>query len=414
LFFPELSYFIISFVNICYKVFIFNLFIENTVEEVIYSRLDKRLEDARNTLGPVAEVLGKIEDEIPELMLIGKMDAEERNKYLYKLELNLDKAKRDEKKNESQNLNLYGLGQKYLNKKWGVLNYIVDLEEKVAEYVVLTENNYFTLLRGADDCRLKVLGNNKKNLLDMLHSYLIKKDQKKKYEHLKKNITLPSFDVVLNHDAAMEKGGEYLNVNHPIVKVLIKKNSKRLQGNAIYQIETDCSEISTGYYFIIEYKCQINIGSRKQNSCFYQTGFNQCGDNFEVISDQNLLKNLYDFSFWKSSGGGNLNEKEIEKAETIARDMAKNFFDEQLQKIKNKIQNELQLKKDALEKMVTKEKDHLKEKIDSTPDPQKKARYSELLTNLVQRLDVDLNDIAGEEDISFSPVVHFCSEIIRR
>ena len=78
-------------------VYIYNLVVKNTIEEAIYDRLDQRLEDVRNTLGPVAEVLGELEDTLPEIFLKKELRPEEKEKYLNKIDLNIKRAKTEEK-----------------------------------------------------------------------------------------------------------------------------------------------------------------------------------------------------------------------------------------------------------------------------------------------------------------------------
>lgn len=396
-------------------IYIYNLVVEGTVEEIIYNRLDKRLEDARNTLGPVAEILSDLEKNLPEYFLQNAMSEQEKQAYLNKLERNLIRAKREEENIESYSLNLSGRGQKYLNEKWNISNYLVDHQERIATYLVSVEKDIFRLMTTEKGYTLKVNRTKKKQLLDKLKIYLIKKNQKKSFDHLLNVIKEDRFDVVLDHDNAMKRGGEYLNINHPIVKVLIKDNGNKLKKGCIYSFESTADGVNAGIYFIIEYKSSITIGRTKQDSCFYQAAFIlNSHATFELIDDINTLEKLFDFNYWQWSDKIEISGKALQEAETLAQRNAYEFFEDQFKKMKNKILDEYSLKNDTLEKMLAKEKSDILGKIDSTPDPLKKAELNKLLIELGNQIKKELTDVPKEEDIRFSPDMFFCAKIIRR
>jgi ATP-dependent helicase HepA len=395
-------------------VYIFNLVVEGTIEEIIYGRLGKRLEDTRNTLGPVAEILGELEKKLPEYFLQNEMSEKSREKYLNRLKISIDRAKQEESKMESRGLNLSGRGLKYLNQKYEISHYLVDHHEKIARYIIDLEKSTFKLVREGVDEKLRIDRTKKGMLLQMIKAYLIKKNQKKRYDYLANIIKAESFEIVLDHESAMKKSGEYLNINHPMIKVLIKDNGNKLNKDCLYSFESISSELESGIYFILEYKASVTIGKARQDSCFFEAAFVLRDNKLEFVETPGLKERLYDFTFWRESDCVEIPTSAVQEAEEEARKRAKNHFEDQYEKMKNMVLEEYNLKKEILKKMVSREYATIQERINSTPDPQKKAKYQEAIVNLNSEIDQQLKDIPGEADILFSPDILFCAKIIRR
>lgn len=395
-------------------VYIYNLVVQNTVEEAIYARLGKRLEDVRNTLGPVAEVLGELEDVLPEIFLRKDLEADEKEKYLNKIELNIERAKREENKLENRCFNLSVTGQKLLNKKWEILPYLVDHEEKIAKYIVAMEKNVFRLIERRNKVDLKVTPTQKSKLIRQLKKYLYKKDHKNRYLHMKSVIHQNTFDVVFNHEDALVSGGEFLNINNPIIKTQIIKSGKNINKKVIYCLETLAKEIPQGKYIILEYECSIYLGSIKYNSCFYEIAFNVNNDSLTVIEDTKILSALFDFTKWSETPSVGIDSSHLREAEIIAREKSGKFFLDQYEKISGKIKNELQLKKDSLVNIQGKEKIGLNGKLRKTVDPNKRETYISAMKSIEDDINSALRNIPSEDSIRFSPSILFCAKVKRK
>jgi superfamily II DNA or RNA helicase/HKD family nuclease len=394
-------------------VYIYNLIIENTVEEAIYYRLGERLEDAKNTLGPVAEVLGKLEDNLPEIFFNKELTDDEKDVFLNRIDLNIRRAKREENKLENRCLNLSAIGQKKMVEKWKIVQHLIDHQNKIGKYLVLLEKDIFRLRNHTKGDELRILDTKKSKLIKQLMQYLYKKNSKKKFLHIKSLINKKRLDVVFSHDDAMKSGGEFLNINHPIIKSQILSNGKKMQKNIMHCLETVSDYVPAGKYFILEYESSINLDSIKYDSCFYEIAFVFNGGALSVVTETKILSVLFDFTKWQGIKSIDISSSIIKEAEGIAIEKAGDFFLDQYKKIKGKINNELQLKRDSLESMQSKNKLRLQAQLENTSDPNTKEIYVQALKEINDDINISLHNIPSDSSIKFSIELLFCSKIIK-
>ena len=395
-------------------VYVYNLVVENTIEEAIYQRLDYRLEDARNTLGPVADVLGDMREDLPEIFLKNEMSSDEKTKYLNKLKRNLERAEREEKKTENRCFNLNVTSQKFLTEKWELVPYLVDHEEKVAGWVVSNSENIMRLFNVGDKKKLKIARTKKHSLLKQIKKDLYKKDLKKKYLNYQKLINKNAFDVVLNHREALKYSGVYLNINNPIIKSQFVKNTRCMNRNVCYNFETVSKSVNPGIYIIIEYECLISLGTTKHNNYFFESAIKIDNDNNKIINNKKIISELFDFTQWRGSNKIDVDNTRLSQSEEIAKEQASEHFLSQYEKIKEKVNTELQLKKDSLKSMHSREISNYHAKLKDTVDPNQTKNIQNSIELINNEIENSLSNIPSIDSIVFSPNLSFCAKIIRK
>jgi superfamily II DNA/RNA helicase len=393
---------------------IFNLVIDGTIEQTIYDRLKLRLDDTRNTLGPVADILGQIESELPDYFLKGLIDEKELQKIERKIKLNFEQAKKNEQDIENESFNHSVMDHKSLIDKYSIEKYIVDHEQKVAAKVLSLSSKWLTQISKENELFLKPTSLGKTQLLPILRNDLLSIDSKERINYLFPLLESGELKIVLNHDDSLRSTADFLNSSHPIIQSIVKISQNTDVGKNINIFESKSVNLSIGIYIIIEYECQIMVNTMQYDSCYFQSAFVKNYDKWESVIDINLMTSLFDFSEWISFSGVKPSFEFPIEVEEAARAAASKHFDIQYHKILDKLKDDFASKKDMINQNYAKEYGNLENTLERTVNPIDRENIKQRISDLKTATERKMASIPSEDNVIFSPNLILCSIIEKR
>lgn len=395
------------------KVYIFNIVVERTVEEIIYSRLDHRLTETRNTLGPVPEILGNLESELPKRILSSRFSSSERERYLRQLNTNLIAAKKKENNLSKETIRLIGSREMYKRSIEQRKAQYIDNACLVGRYVINCHRELFSLQKHNDIDILEFKQSKVKWLLKEFRRYLLNDGRLEQAKHLLPILAENKMEVVFSRTSALKSYAEYLSIDHPLVRFLLNRQKSPNQLAGLYSMETKSSEVPEGKYLIFEYSSESSLGPVKYDYLFHQTAFLIKSNKLEKVENSKIMARLFDFSSWNRKRSLGLPKKLIKAAEEQARHDAEESFAKEHGKIASRLQTELDLKKRTIDQIYFKEKQQLTEKIQRTVDPNKRKKFQDEFYNIENEIERRKNEILSSKDLQFSPKSILISTMVR-
>ncbi len=383
---------------------IFNIVVDGTVEEIIYSRLDKRLEDARNTLGPVAEILGKMEKELPDEFLKTNFSDDERKAYEKQIDTNLRYARREQEKIEQETLRLTSMRDAYRKEIISDPGQGVDHFEKIGRY--LLETNTDLLESSEVDGRhfFSLRERHRDQLIRELGKYLIARNNDKAYRHLKRVLQQEKLPVVFTQEEAVRRPeAEFLTVDHPLAQFLMLRNRRHQGADQVANIRTTNTEVPQGLYLVVEYVCEIQIGSRVYDYQFHTSAFKISRASCSRIEDTDLKGRLFDFEHWEPGRLLDVDSEVLGGVERQSREEAQAYYSDKYEGIKARLIDDIENQKNAYSELQLNEERQLIGRIEATVDPNETKRLELELIKLRDQVDEKIADLPNTKDILLAP-----------
>ncbi|KKR33906.1 MAG: helicase [Candidatus Gottesmanbacteria bacterium GW2011_GWC2_39_8] len=396
------------------KVIIFNLVLEGTIEEIIYFRLGQRLEDAKNTLGPVAEVLGKMQKELPEKFLRSKFSDAEKERYTKTLDYNLKKAKEKQSSLEKENLRLVVHNDTLKKELESRFENIVDNHNNVPQCLLKLLSDIFIIIIKDQDTYLKIKDSKVKQVTIDISRYLIARDLRNHLNHLLPKLTDGEFKITFDRNLALNANAEYLCIDHPFIRFLLESNKKRIQKDVINFLTTKNDKLLTGKYILTEYECAVAIGPIKQDFVYSQSAYTIERDAVNEISDRNIIKELFKFDFWNAGSKFDISEECLKIISNNSRETAEKTFSNHYDGIKTRLIKNSENQKNAYNELCLKNRMQLEQRITTAVNPNQKKHLSLQLDNLVNELNYIISSLPNPDDIIFSPRLILITAIERR
>lgn len=260
------------------KVFVVNLICKDNIEDKIYAKLYERVTVFENSLGPLENVLGKIEKQIVmEMLNPNKTDAEKKE-FLKKMEENIATAQLAEDRFSSERIELTGLDE-YFNQELSSLNhnkkYFTEEEVRMILKIFLDNIGPGNRLEQKADKNmvysLYFSPEVKKKLIDKMSTDLAVSPPK-----LKRYLDIINLEgpiiCTFNNDEARDLSLVYMTIHNPIIKAILKiwQDEGRFTRNCNISIVTD--EIPAGLYCFFANHIKFAKGSLNPSLHIYNVG----------------------------------------------------------------------------------------------------------------------------------------------
>ncbi|MBN1181095.1 MAG: DEAD/DEAH box helicase family protein [Bacteroidales bacterium] len=383
------------------KIKIFNLVVEGSVEEIIYITLETRMEDIRNTLGPVADVLGRIEREIPEKLLNADFTIDEKIKYEKELKSILNKEVNKEKKSAISNLSLLSNTEKQLSQSIYLI--IEDNVELIPHF--LRDNLPHGILFVENQGKLNISMTS--DFKEVFFRYLNNMEMSDYALHINRLLTengglLP---VVLTREKALQSNYEFLTIDHPLVSFLIElgRKGKKVISDTICHVRSIDESIPQGKYILAEYIFETNLNGIRYSSRFNRQAFKISANKIERVNEENLVKRLYNFNNWCNSSNTLLPDDILDKIEEDARNNAEQEMSSNFTKMETMLSETKKMSIIAIEEQYEKEKSVMKERLESTVDPNERNIILQHLDDIKKDIHNKIDKIPDVEDLRCSP-----------
>ncbi len=396
------------------KVLIFNLVLEGTIEEIIYYRLGKRLDDAKNTLGPIAEVLGLMQTELPDKFLRSRFSDVEKDRYTRMLKYNLDRAKAKQSNLEKENIKMVSYNERFQKELASRFEDTVDYYDIIPEYLINLLADKFTIIKRGQDTYLRIKEVYVKQLSTDMSRYLVARNMRDHLNHLRPKQNGGEFKATFNRTLAINSNAEYLSIDHPLIRFQLETNKKRIQKGTISFLSTQNTNISSGKYLLAEYECAVAVGPLKQDFIYAQSAYKIANDVPEEISDRELLRELMRFDLWGAGYKFEISRDCLKYVSNRARETAEKVFSKQYDSINKRLIRNSENQRNAYNELYLKNRVQLEDKIGSTVNPNQKTILTTQLDDLKSELDKKISAVPNSDDIRFSPQLILIAAIERR
>lgn len=243
------------------KIFIHNLFIENSIEERILSRLYKRIEIFKHSIGEIEPIIGDIVSKLNKLIFSNTLSKEEEEKRIYEWEI-ASKRKLLEFKEIENNAGQFIGTDKYFEIE-------IDNIKKQRRYVTGKQLEIFILDFISNYCPQTRIEYDYEYQIGYIFpdeelKLLIKKFQQTQVLYTFMSKFRKKIRITFDSEVAFEnKEVEFINILHPLVNLIINlyKSNKQSFPNANY-FALKTKLLDEGFYVYSIYRLNIN-GAKK-------------------------------------------------------------------------------------------------------------------------------------------------------